>query len=60
MSTVWIAAITSFIASIRTCGYCIYTWSEKNKFGAVGLGIIAALCIGVFCFTGYLILTNQV
>ena len=58
MSAMFILAAASLAAVIRTSGYGIYTWHDKNKAGAVGLFVIAALCAGVLVISGYFLLTN--
>lgn len=58
MIAMFILAAASIAAVIRTSGYGIYTWRDKNKAGAVGLFVIAGLCAGVLTLSGYFVLTN--
>jgi hypothetical protein len=55
----WIILAASIVAVIRTTGYGIYTLRDKNICGAVGLFIIALICMAVITAVGIFILTKM-
>lgn len=54
----FIISLVALIAAVRTTGYGIYTWTDKNYVGAVGLFVIAAACAVICAIVAYFILTN--
>lgn len=58
MITVFIISLAALIAAVRTTGYGIYTWTDKNRAGASGLFVIAAVCMAICVITAYFVLTN--
>ncbi|MDO5398618.1 MAG: hypothetical protein Q4G33_11895 [bacterium] len=58
MITEVVLLFAALIAAVRTTGYGIYTWTDKNRIGAVGLFVVAALCAAICVMTAYFILTN--
>lgn len=58
MTPIWIIMLTAIAAALRTAAYGVYTWNSKNRFGGVGLIMIALVCFAVVIFTFISILTN--
>ena len=54
----FIISLVALIAAVRTTGYGIYTWTDENYVGAVGLFVIAAACVVICAIVVYFILTN--
>lgn len=59
MITEFIISLSALIAAVRTTGYGIYTWTDKNRIGAIGLFVISAVCAAICVVTAYFILTNM-
>lgn len=54
-----IISLAALVAAVRTTGYGIYTWTDRNYAGAVGLFVIAVACAAICAIVAYFILTNM-
>ena len=55
----FIISLVALIAAVRTTGYGVYTWTDRNYIGAIGLFVIAVSCIVICAVVAYFILTNM-